>query len=942
MDHEILSAVQGCLCPGDRCVIYIEAGLVQDWVKMSRVLALVQRSDEHGFLIFISNKPKVTSPTDLVIETAFPVNDEFKCEIDTTGIDLGGGVDVYVKVTSQKVKLLFELPFSPRTNAFVTEVSRAIEAFALRIEPFPGFSWLKAYQPTKPDALSPCLDAILLTNQTAALTISDGTGGGITPIVEFLQNTEPAKKPLEEAFPKDKTTSKGSLGFEDNFSDIVPDEKLNHFSKEMPQAKDPFSDKNVKNAVEIESPDGFGNIPRHSIAIGATPLAARESVVKLQMGMREEDYTNIRQFRVFTGTWNVNGKSPTVSLADWLSCDPEPPDVYAIGFQELDLSTEVYIFNDTAKEGEWLCAVINGLHPKAKYQKVKLVRLIGMMLVVFVKIEHYPYVSSVAGETVGTGIMGKMGNKGGVAIRLDLHNTSMCFVNCHLAAHIEEFERRNQDYNDICSRMSFSQFKPPRTIKDHEQIFWFGDMNYRIMDLDLERVKALIDKQCYSMLLEHDQLKIQHSLKKIFVGFTEGSIHFVPTYKYDPGTNDWDSSEKSRPPAWCDRCLWRGKHISQLIYRCHPSMLISDHKPVSALFQSGVKVVDEVKYRKIYEEVMKKLDKLENEFLPQVAVDKTEIHFEDVRFIEPQTRYLTIANTGQVPVQLEFIKKLNDTSYCKEWLNINPYASFIMPGEKCDIELKVYVDKRTAWKLNTVKDRIYDILVLHLEGGKDIFITVAGNYIPSCFGSSLEALVHMPGPIRDVPVAKLIELEIKNPKEVKKPLFEIPKEIWILVDHLFKYGLTQEDLFQQPGLGAEIQRIRDRLDVGWPEHVPGSVHSVAEAFLLFLEALAEPVIPFSFHDKCLDCSNNYILSRQVISEIPDVHRKVFHYLIIFLREIRQHSNHNKLDPKMLATLFGSILLRSPPSKSSRNNQQVVERKKATFVYHFLVNDYDEN
>lgn len=77
-------------------------------------------------------------------------------------------------------------------------------------------------------------------------------------------------------------------------------------------------------------------------------------------------------------------------------------------------------------------------------------------------------------------------------------------------------------------------------------------------------------------------------------------------------------------------------------------MLISDHKPVSAVFQSGVKVVDEVKYRKIYEEVMKKLDKLENEFLPQVAVDKTEVHFEDVRFIESQVRYLTIANIGQV------------------------------------------------------------------------------------------------------------------------------------------------------------------------------------------------------------------------------------------------------------------------------------------------------
>ena len=329
------------------------------------------------------------------------------------------------------------------------------------------------------------------------------------------------------------------------------------------------------------------------------------------------------------------------------------------------------------------------MHPKAKYVKAKLVRLVGMMLIIFVKKDHEAFVQNVSIETVGTGIMGKLGNKGGVAVRLEFHNTSICFVNSHLAAHVSEFERRNQDFHDICARMIFQKPSPPKRINDHDMVYWIGDLNYRITELEASEVKEIIREGKLEDLLVADQFYQQRNQRKVFSGYQEGPIKFLPTYKFDPGTDIWDTSEKARAPAWTDRILWQGKHIEQTSYRSHWDLKISDHKPVSGVFKSGMKVVDPVRQRKIYEDVMKELDKMENEFLPQVAVDTTEIIFDEVKFVEAQTRTLTVANTGQVPVQFEFIKKLNDKAICKPWLSVEPSNGFVMPGDKCDVSILI-------------------------------------------------------------------------------------------------------------------------------------------------------------------------------------------------------------------------------------------------------------
>ncbi|XP_016159270.1 PREDICTED: type II inositol 1,4,5-trisphosphate 5-phosphatase isoform X1 [Ficedula albicollis] len=671
----------------------------------------------------------------------------------------------------------------------------------------------------------------------------------------------------------------------------------------------------------------------------------RDTIVKSQLLQMEDSYTHIQNYRVFVGTYNVNGQSPTESLQPWLRCDAEPPDIYCVGFQELDLTKEAFFFNDTPKEEEWFKAVTDSLHPDAKYAKVKLVRLVGIMLLLYVKAELALNISEVEVETVGTGIMGRMGNKGGVAIRFKFHNTSVCVVNSHLAAHTEEYERRNQDFKDICSRMQFCQSDPnlpPLTIGKHDVILWLGDLNYRLEELDVARVKQLVEEKAFLELCQYDQLKRQMKANAAFEGFTEGEISFQPTYKYDAGCDDWDTSEKCRVPAWCDRILWKGQNIAQLSYRSHMALKLSDHKPVSSVFDIGVKVVNEELYRKAFEEIVRSLDKLENANIPSVTLSRREIHFEDVKYMQLQVERFTIRN-GQVPCQFEFISKPDEKTYCKAWLTANPCKGFLLSDAEITVELEVFVNKSTATHLNSGEEKLEDILVLHLVRGKDYFLSVTGNYLPSCFGSPIHTLCYMREPIQDMPAEAIRRLTLMpvdmsdDPDQAEKPMC-IPKELWMMVEHLNRNASQQEDLFQQPGLRSEFEQIRDCLDKGMYDTLLGSNHSVAEALLLFLESLPEPVICCRFYSSCLESASNYGLSCQIISELPSCHKNVFRYLMAFLQELLKNSGKNHLDVNILASVFGGLLLRPPPGHPTPDI--AAKRKAQQFIHQFLVREDD--
>nr|XP_030724528.1 type II inositol 1,4,5-trisphosphate 5-phosphatase isoform X2 [Globicephala melas] len=895
MDQSV--AIQETLAEGEYCIIAVQGALCEGESRQSRLLGLVRYRPEHGgqehALFLYTHRRMAVTGDDVSLDQIVPISRDFALEeVSLDGEVYFLGSDVTVQLDTAELSLVFQLPFGSHTRTFLQEVARAC----------PG---ARSRSPRRP--------------RRAAGTQPRAPGPGALELAEAGGSF----------FDESRPDGKGLLVDQSSWGQDKPENLIPRQNKSKSDITDMVrsSTITVSDKAHILSMQKFG---------------LRDTIVKSHLMQKEEDYTYIQNFRFFVGTYNVNGQSPKECLQPWLSHGIQAPDVYCVGFQELDLSKEAFFFHDTPKEEEWFKAVSEGLHPDARYAKVKLIRLVGIMLLLYVKQEHAAYISEVEAETVGTGIMGRMGNKGGVAIRFQFHNTSICVVNSHLAAHTEEYERRNQDYKDICSRMQFRQVDPslpPLTISKHDVILWLGDLNYRIEELDVEKVKKLIEEKAFQTLYANDQLRAQVAAKAVFEGFNEGELTFQPTYKYDTGSDDWDTSDKCRAPAWCDRVLWKGKNITQLSYQSHMALKTSDHKPVSSVFDIGVRVVNEELYRKTLEEIVRSLDKMENDSIPSVSLSKREFCFQNVKYMQLQIESFTIRN-GQVLCQFEFINKPDEESYCKQWLSANPSRGFLLPDSAIEIELELFVNKTTATKLNSGEDKIEDILVLHLDRGKDYFLSVSGNYLPSCFGSPIHTLCYMKEPILDLPLESIRELTLMqlqtedDGSQLERPM-DIPKELLMMVDYLYRNAIQQEDLFQQPGLRLEFEHIRDCLDTGMIDTLSASNHSIAEALLLFLESLPEPVICYSVYHDCLECSGNLTASKQVIATLPACHRNVFIYLMAFLQELLKNSAKNHLDGNILASIFGSLLLRNP---AGHQKLEVAEKKKAQeFIHQFLCN-----
>lgn len=180
---------------------------------------------------------------------------------------------------------------------------------------------------------------------------------------------------------------------------------------------------------------------------------------------------------------------------------------------------------------------------------------------------------------------------------------------------------RNQNIKEILNNL---KLKPIASAEVHENIFLFGDLNYRL-SIDSQVVRTQIKSKQWEYLQKNDQLVLSKRNAGILPGFQEGPLLFPPTHKYEVNKTNYDMS-KNVTPSWCDRILWKhtsiqkflkhfktdsemsrrtliSDHSTGSLVKClhygRAEMKFSSHRPVFGIFQIDVKRIIPKQFEKV-------------------------------------------------------------------------------------------------------------------------------------------------------------------------------------------------------------------------------------------------------------------------------------------------------------------------------------------------------
>jgi hypothetical protein len=221
---------------------------------------------------------------------------------------------------------------------------------------------------------------------------------------------------------------------------------------------------------------------------------------------------------------------------------------------------------------------------------------------------------------------GTQGKYGAVSVRFKIADTTFCFLNCFLepGQSSEARQKRSWMLKEICA----DSFKQERgtiyqyfDVHEHDIKVFFGDMNFRSEAVDFDLCLQQIAAQSYNELLKKDEFYLHREKDHLLRTMAEGPVTFAPTYKYICGTNNYD---RNVIPAYCDRVLFSTKQPGSLkqVYYNRAEINVSEHKPVTAVFEAEVHTIDQTQHRIYASQFAAKFNQFNQDKLKQTIADR--------------------------------------------------------------------------------------------------------------------------------------------------------------------------------------------------------------------------------------------------------------------------------------------------------------------------------
>ncbi|KAE8722419.1 Type I inositol 1,4,5-trisphosphate 5-phosphatase 13 [Hibiscus syriacus] len=285
-----------------------------------------------------------------------------------------------------------------------------------------------------------------------------------------------------------------------------------------------------------------------------------DGILRQELAEKEHIYSRQDNIRMLIGTWNVGqGRASHESLMSWLGSVVSDVGIVVVGLQEVDMGAG-FLAMSAAKETVglegssighwWLDTIGKALDENTTFDRMGSRQLAGLLISLWVRKSIRTHVGDIDAAAVPCGFDQAIGNKvfdfhnfDCHGLRIRVYDRLICFVNCHLAAHLEAVNRRNADFDHIFRNMVFTRsssnvlyyaaagasisvqtgqiasataFPQPAGVNTEEtkldlaeadMVVFCGDFNYRLFGISYDEARDFVSQRCFDWLREKDHLR---------------------------------------------------------------------------------------------------------------------------------------------------------------------------------------------------------------------------------------------------------------------------------------------------------------------------------------------------------------------------------------------------------------------------------------------------